>query len=72
MVMNKKNNTIELIRTRRVKFQNNLNSSTHKRIQQLRKEIVKVSFQKTPNLELHRFLMQQLKEANEELIQRAS
>ncbi len=39
------------------------------KIQQLKDEIVRISHEKKPDLKLHRFLMEQLKSAQQTLIQ---
>ncbi|WP_223789417.1 hypothetical protein [Marinicella meishanensis] len=39
------------------------------KIQQLKDEIVRISHEKTPDLKLHRFLMEQLKKAQKHLVE---
>jgi hypothetical protein len=70
--MDKNKEIIESIRARRIKQNSGIYFDTHQRIRELRKEIVKVSFQNEPNQELHQFLIKQLKQANDELIKYAS
>lgn len=57
----------ETIRQRRQNFKSRSNSELNERVRQLRKEIVKLSFEKEPNIKLHNFLMNELLKAKEKM-----
>jgi|GEM_PF-6346143 len=58
---------ITSIRQRRETFKSKQRFELHDKVKQLRAEIVKNSFQKEPDMRLHKFLMSQLTKARHQI-----
>jgi hypothetical protein len=58
---------ISNLKSRRIEFRKRIHSNIKYRIEELRKELVKNSFSSKPDLFLHKQLLKELKQANEEL-----
>jgi transcriptional regulator NrdR family protein len=58
---------ISSIKQRRESFKSKKRYELHDRVKQLRAEIVKNSFQEKPDMQLHKFLMEQLNKARRQL-----
>lgn len=61
------NQNISTLKSRRINFKKRIQSEVKLRIEELRKELVKNSFSKKPDLYLHKQLLKELKAANEQL-----